>query len=257
MTDEQHDSLKRTKAIDDFLKAVYFLQRQTDRVSTTDLAQTLQITAPSVTDMVKRLAGIEDDKDKDKDKDKKPKHDHEEHREEHKIAVPLLEYKRYSGVRLSPAGEKIALEVIRHHRLIELYLVQALGYSWDEVHEEADRLEHHISEKLEARIAAALGNPKIDPHGDPIPALDGTILPRTLISLADLTVGQEAVVSQIVDQSADVLRFLSDLGLTPGTGITLSQRSPLNDMVSIKLGEKVHTISMQVAQMVLVTPQNR
>src|SRR5260370_25484062 len=121
--------------------------------------------------MVKRLAGIEDEHDKEK---------------KHERGTPLLDYEPYHGVRLSPHGKKIALEVIRHHRLIELYLVQSLGYSWDEVHEEAERLEHHISEKLEARIAAALGNPEIDPHGDPIPALDRTNTSPHIIFFTDL-----------------------------------------------------------------------
>src|SRR5262249_12102132 len=169
----------RSKAVDDFLKAVYVLQQQDPEhgpVPTNLLAQTLKISAPSVTDMVKRLAGLEEEKDREKDK---------KHKEG---PVPLLEYEPYHGVKLSATGERIALEVIRHHRLIELYLVQALGYSWDEVHEEAERLEHHISEKLEARIAAALGNPKIDPHGDPIPALDGTVAERNQTLLGELAV---------------------------------------------------------------------
>src|SRR5262249_29391498 len=130
--DRMPDDLRefRTKAIDDFLKAVYTLQHQMehpdeDYVPTNLLAQTLKISAPSVTDMVKRLALMEDDETA------------------HKLPVPLLKYTPYHGVRLSPDGEKIALEVIRHHRLIELYLVQKLGYTWDEVHEEAERLEHH------------------------------------------------------------------------------------------------------------------
>jgi len=240
MSDELHDV--RSKAIDDFLKAVYVLQQQVDPVPTTLLAQTLKISAPSVTDMVKRLAGIEEDHDKDK------KHKHDEER-----PTPLLEYEPYHGVRLSPHGEKIALEVIRHHRLIELYLVQALGYSWDEVHEEAERLEHHISEKLEARIAAALGNPKIDPHGDPIPALDGTIPARDQMLLSDLPMSQRGTVSQITDQTPEVLRYLSDLGLVPGAEARVTQRSPLNDTVSVAIGDSTHTISTQVARKVLVT----
>ena len=249
MTDDLHDV--RSKAIDDFLKAVYLLQHQqpdNQPVPTTLLAQTLKISAPSVTDMVKRLAGIEEEKDHEKDKDREKKHRGEE---EH--ITPLLDYEPYHGVRLNAQGEKIALEVIRHHRLLELYLVQALGYSWDEVHEEAERLEHHISEKLEARIAAALGNPKIDPHGDPIPALDGTIPPRHQTLLADLPVGHHGHVSQITDQTPEVLRYLSGLGLVPGAKMTLTQRSPLNDTITISVGDSSHTISTQVARKVLVT----
>src|SRR5258707_14220576 len=224
----------RTKAVDDFLKAVFSLKQQIDPGPTTLIAQTLKISATSVTDMVKRLAGIDD-----------------EHL--HRIPVPLLEYEPYHGVRLSPDGEKIALEVIRHHRLIELYLVQALGYSWDEVHDEAERLEHHISEKLEARIAAALGNPKIDPHGDPIPALDGTIPARDQMLLSDLPISQRGTVSQITDQTPEVLRYLSDLGLVPGVEARVTQRSPLNDTVSVAIGDSTHTISTQVARKVRVT----
>jgi DtxR family Mn-dependent transcriptional regulator len=242
MTDELHDV--RSKAIDDFLKAVYVLQQQVDHVPTTLLAQTLKISAPSVTDMVKRLAGIEDEHEKDKDK---------KHKRDDERGTPLLEYEPYHGVRLSPHGEKIALEVIRHHRLIELYLVQALGYSWDEVHEEADRLEHHISEKLEARIDAALGNPQIDPHGDPIPALDGTIPARDQMLLADLPINRRSTVSQIIDQTPEVLRYLSDLGLVLGAEARVTQRSPLNDTVSISVGGSTHTISTQVARKVRVT----
>jgi DtxR family Mn-dependent transcriptional regulator len=230
----------RTEAVEDFLKTVYVLQRQVDPVPTTLLARSLNISAPSVTDMVKRLSGVEDEKCK------KPGH---------KPITPLLEYEPYHGVRLTPAGEKIALEVIRHHRLIELYLSQALGYTWDEVHAEADRLEHVISEQFEARIAEVLGNPAIDPHGDPIPALDGTIAASDLVLLSDLAVGQCGTVSRIADQSPEVLRYLSDLGLTPGTGVVLTAHSPLNDTVSLRIGGEAasRTISTQVARKVLVT----
>jgi DtxR family transcriptional regulator, Mn-dependent transcriptional regulator len=227
----------RTEAVENFLKTVYVLQQQVDPVPTTLLAQALKIKAPSVTDMVKRLAGLDDEG--------KPS------------TTPLLEYEPYHGVRLSKIGEKIALEVIRHHRLIELYLSQALGYSWDEVHDEADRLEHVISEQLEARIAAALGNPQIDPHGDPIPALDGTIPNQELTLLAELTINKPGVVSRIIDQTPEVLRYLSDLGLVPGAQILLTERAPLNDTVTIRIGsqEKTNTISTQVARKVLVSTQ--
>src|SRR5262249_2701781 len=158
----------------------------------------------------------------------------------------------YHGVTLTPAGEKIALEVIRHHRLIELYLSQALGYSWDEVHDEADRLEHVISEHLEAKIAEGLGNPQIDPHGDPIPARDGTIANQDLVLLSDLPANQPGTVSRILDQSGEVLRYLSGLGLTPGVPVTLTDRSPLNDTISIRIDDAAtHTIGTQVARKVL------
>ncbi len=232
----------RTEAVENFLKAVYILQQQVDPVPTNLLAQMLNIKAPSVTDMVKRLSGIEDDKDKKRD------------RKESRLTTPLLDYEPYRGVRLTSIGRKIALEVIRHHRLLELYLSEALGYSWDEVHDEADKLEHVISERLEERIAAALGNPEIDPHGDPIPALDGSIAARDLVFLSDLPMDQHGTVSRIIDQSPEVLRYLSDLGLVPGVELSLVERAPLNDTVSLRIGEDdtIRTISTQVARKVLV-----
>ncbi|HLY27645.1 MAG TPA: metal-dependent transcriptional regulator [Aggregatilineales bacterium] len=235
----------RSKAVDDFLKAVYLLQQQIDPVPTNLLAQTLRISAPSVTDMVKRMAGIDDDKEK-------------KHRREDETAhkgPPLVEYEPYHGVRLNEEGKKIALEVIRHHRLLELYLVEKLGYSWDEVHDEAEQLEHYVSEKLEARIAAALGNPHVDPHGDPIPALDGTITAQNLSVLAELPIHEPAVVSRIVDQHPEVLRYLSEIDLTPGIPVQVIERAPLNDTVTIQIaGEATYTISTLVARSVLVGP---
>jgi DtxR family Mn-dependent transcriptional regulator len=239
----------RTESVEDFLKAIYMLQQQVDPVPTTLLAQSLNISAPSVTDMIKRLAGVEEDRDKDR------KHKEAEADESPLKKSPLLEYKRYTGVRLTPLGEKIALEVIRHHRLIELYLSQALGYTWDEVHQEAEKLEHVISEQFEARIAAALGNPELDPHGDPIPALDGTMAAHELVLLSDLPVDQPGTVSRIIDQAPEVLRYLSDLGLTPGAAVKLTARAPLNDTISLHINDdpQLHTISTQVARKVLTT----
>jgi DtxR family Mn-dependent transcriptional regulator len=219
----------RTKAVDDLLKAVYELQQQVapEAVPTTSLAKVLNISAASVTDMIKRLADPDD-------------------------GEPLLSHKPYHGVTLTPRGERIALEVIRHHRLIELYLVEKLGYAWDEVHAEAERLEHVISEKLEARMAAALGNPTFDPHGDPIPALDGSIPTPELVLLAELPIGQEGAVSRITDQSSEALRYLSELGLVPGVPIGVKARSPLGDMLTVMINAQQHTISRAVAQMVLI-----
>jgi len=223
----------RTEAVEDFLKNVYLLEAQVTPVPTTLLAQSLNIKAPSVTDMIKRLSGGES-------------------------MPPLLEYEPYKGVRLTDGGRRIALEVIRHHRLLELYLTQKLGYTWDEVHDEANALEHHISERLEARIADALGHPKLDPHGDPIPALDGTVVEVHLTFLSDVPIGQVTTVNRIVDQTPEVLRYLSDLGLVPGTAVSLSERAPLNDTIGLELddGQRHITISTQVARKVLVIPRD-
>lgn len=217
----------RTPAVEDFLKQVYLLEQQASPVSTKLLAQALNIAAPSVTEMTKRLAGGE--------------------------SLPvLLEHVPYRGVTLTEDGKKIALEIIRHHRLLELYLTTRLGYTWDEVHEEADRLEHHISERLEARIAEALGQPHLDPHGDPIPSLDGTVQLPKLVALSELEIDQSATISRIVDQTAEVLRYLSDLGLRPGAVVTLTERAPLNDTLKVQVGGEEHTISTQVASKALV-----
>src|SRR5215203_3693768 len=156
------DEVVKTKerfsaAIEDYLKAIYTLGRTQAQVTTSSLADHLGFKPASVTGMLKTMADLR-----------------------------LVAYTPYHGVELTMAGEQIALEVVRHHRLIELYLVEALGYGWDEVHDEAERLEHHISEKLEARIAAHLGEPAFDPHGDPIPTLEGTLPASDDLRLAEL-----------------------------------------------------------------------
>lgn len=172
-----------TPSMEDYLRAIYLLQQQHGEVTTSALSEQLGGFKPgSVTGMIKKLAELE-----------------------------LVDYTPYQGVRLTAAGQKIALEVIRHHRLLELYLVQALGYSWDEVHEEADALEHYISEKLEARIAAHLGQPTFDPHGDPIPDEDGVLPLRSGTRLANLSAGDTARIVRVADQHAERLRYLADL----------------------------------------------
>ncbi|MBO9310151.1 MAG: metal-dependent transcriptional regulator [Chloroflexi bacterium] len=220
----------RTPAVEDFLKQVYLIQQQVDPVPTMLIARALDISAPSATDMIKRLSSGES-------------------------CPQLLKHAPYRGVRLTEAGEKIALEIVRHHRLLELYLTQKLGFSWDEVHEEADRLEHHISERLEARIADVLGHPELDPHGDPIPAPDGTVVLPELVLLADLAIAQRGTVSRILDQSPEVLRYLSELGLVPGVLVVLADRAPLNDTLQVRIGSRAaepRTISVQVARKALV-----
>ena len=217
----------RTEAVEDFLKTVYKLQRDVDPVPTTLLATELGIKPPSVTEMAKKLA------------------DH-----------GLLEHERYRGIRLTDAGRHIALEVIRHHRLLEMYLTEALGYSWDEVHDEADRLEHVISEQFEARIAAALGNPALDPHGDPIPALDGSLPPsQEFRPLAELDVDQPAIVCRITNQSPDVLRYLAERGLVLGAQVEVTAREPFNGPLHLMVEDNATVVSHDIATNILLTSQ--
>lgn len=219
----------RSEAVEDFLKTIYTLQRQHVLVPTTVIAQALSITPPSATDMAKKLA---DDK---------------------RLEQPLVVHEKYRGVRLTPLGESIALEVLRHHRLIELYLVKALGYSWDEVHEEADRLEHVISERFEARIAEYLGHPEIDPHGDPIPSLDGNMPSQShLIAMDELSVGQQGAVARLLDQSSKKLQYLADKGLTPGVAVQVTNREPFDGLTHVLIDNQPHVLSQSVTRSVLI-----
>lgn len=219
-------SQEYSSAIQDYLTAIYRLQQAHERVTTSAIARALGKEPGSVTGMIQKLA-------------------------QH----GLVHYERHRGVRLTPTGEKIALEVLRHHRLIELYLAQALGYPWDEVHEEADRLEHVISEAFEDRIAAALGDPQFDPHGDPIPHKDGT-LPQANAGdrLADQAIGQPAVVSRIGEQRPAMLRYLARLGLFPQVVVVVRERAPFKGPLLVEVDGVAHAISHDVAQNVFVTP---
>lgn len=216
------DHSRITPAIEDYLKAIYTLQQQ-GLVTTSLLGEQRGSKPGSVTGMVKKLAEMH-----------------------------LVQHTPYQGVLLTPAGERIALEVIRHHRLLELYLVEALGYSWDEVHEEAEKLEHHISEKLEARIAARLGHPTIDPHGDPIPSLEGVLPASDDLRLADLQVAEQARVVRMRDQSAERLRYLADLGLVPGAQVEVTASAPFDGPLSLRIGAATHALDRRMARTIEV-----
>ncbi len=220
-TPEDQDRI--TPAIEDYLKAIYTLQQQQGLVTTSLLGEQRGSKPGSVTGMVKKLAEMD-----------------------------LVRHTPYQGVQLTAAGERIALEVIRHHRLLELYLVEALGYSWDEVHEEAEKLEHHISEKLEARIAARLGHPTLDPHGDPIPTIEGEVPLVLHIRLSDLEVGDHARVVRMRDQSADRLRYLADLGLVPGAAFEITASAPFEGPISLCIGNKVYALDRRMARSIEV-----
>lgn len=224
----QHElSIPRiTPAIEDYLKGIYILQHRGDEVTTSQLSAHLGGIKPgSVTGMLKKLADLQ-----------------------------LVAYTPYQGVHLTEGGERLALEVIRHHRLLELYLVEALGYTWDEVHEEADVLEHYMSEKLEARIAARLGDPDVDPHGDPIPARDGTLPPSGSQRLADLHAGMHAQVVRVREQHPERLRYLASLGLVPGATLAVETVAPFDGPVSIRLAAAVHPLDRRLARLIDVLP---
>jgi DtxR family Mn-dependent transcriptional regulator len=179
-----------SQAIQDYLKAIYTLAQRERPVTTTGLAAHMDVAPASVTNMVKRLARLR-----------------------------LLQHMPYHGVELTVAGEKVALEVIRHHRLLELYLSRHLGVSLDRVHGEADRLEHVISEDLEERIAVALGEPELDPHGDPIPTREGAVPPTTALALSAANAGQRGIISRVSDRDQRVVKELAAAGLLPGVAV--------------------------------------
>ena len=217
-----------TPAMEDYLKATYLQRERHGEVTVLALAQALEVASPSVTGMIKRLAGL-----------------------------GLLCHERYGGIALTPAGEAVALETIRHHRLLELYLTEALGMSWEEVHAEADRLEHHISEALEERIAERLGQPEHDPHGDPIPARDLTLPTTYMVPLSELAPGAVGTVARIADQQPGLLHYVSTLGLVPGATVRVIAVAPYGGVITVAVGQAgaaTHAIGGEVAAHILVTP---
>lgn len=228
-SDEVYLNELRSEAVEDFLKAVYKLREIHDPVPTSAIAQELNIAPPSATDMAKKLA----------DKDR--------------LHEPLIDYKRYKGVRLTALGEQIALEVVRHHRLIELYLVEALGYSLDEVHDEAERLEHVISEQFEARIAEFLGHPAHDPHGDPIPDIDGSMPEgETMLTLAEWPSGKPGTITRLLDQSPEKLQYFNRKGIHLGTQIQVVEKEPFDGVIHVLIdGERV-VLSQTVTHTILL-----
>jgi DtxR family Mn-dependent transcriptional regulator len=166
--------------------------------------------------------------------------------------LKLLEHTPYHGVALTPGGLRSALEVIRHHRLLELYLADALGYTWDEVHEEAERLEHSISEEFEARIDRALGYPTTDPHGDPIPSFEGDIQPQTHLLLVDLNTGDDAIVERVHDRDPEMLRYLGGLGLYPNASVQVAERFPFSGPLRVVVLGHEHIIGRELAEAVFV-----
>lgn len=212
-----------TAAMEDYLKAIYRLSEDAERVTTQAIADRLGVAAPSVTGMIKRLAELK-----------------------------LVDHERHRSVTLTATGRKAALEIVRHHRLLELYLAEALGYTWDEVHDEAERLEHTISEEFEARIDAALGYPTTDPHGDPIPSLTGTINATSNDRLSSLEVGESATVIRVSDGNPEKLRYLGTMGLYPDTEVEIVERMPFDGPLRVRVGEAEHIVGAEIADAVHV-----
>jgi DtxR family transcriptional regulator, Mn-dependent transcriptional regulator len=210
-------------SVEDYVKTIYKAHAENGNVSTVELAERLHVSAPAVSKMLRRLTELR-----------------------------LVAHTPYHGVKLTRAGEKMALEIIRHHRLLELYLVQAMGYSWDAVHEEAERLEHHISEEFEERIDRLLGYPSTCPHGDPIPTRAGTIGRTSNRSLAEHRRPSRLRVRRVSDEDSDLLRHFRSLGVLPGAAIELIEQEPFEGSFVLRVGGKTVRLTPQAARHVFV-----
>lgn len=218
--------MSRSQSVEDYLKTIYKLESETTTdkgVSTSRLAEKMGVANASVTNMLKRLSEMK-----------------------------MVKYESYYGSRLTDTGQKIALEIIRHHRLLELYLKEILGYSWDEVHDEAEKLEHHISEQFEDKIAELLNHPTEDPHGDPIPTKDGKMPKIKLKALHSVPFETPFIVRRVKNQSPELLRYLEKQGLIPGVKIEVLQKEPFDGPVKLKVENHTITIANNIAEDIFV-----
>lgn len=211
-----------TRSVEDYLKVIYHLSSQGGFAATSDIAAQLDVSAPSVSGMVKRLS-----------------------------ETGLIEHVPYRGVQLTAQGRRAALKMIRRHRVLEVYLIQRLGYDWDGVHDEAERLEHAVSDELIERMSGALGHPRYDPHGAPIPTAEGEIEEADLISVADAPVGQALELRQVGTEDPARLRYLAEQGLVPGTHLIVTDRQPFNGPTTVQLGAASRVIGRELAQVLL------
>ena len=213
-----------TEAVEDYAKAIYMLARRGEGpVGTSAVAERLGVSPGTVTAMLKRMADL-----------------------------GLLEHQPYHGVTLTAAGDRVALEVIRHHRLIEAFLAESLDMPWDRVHDEAEVLEHYISEDLERLIAAKLGDPEVDPHGDPIPNADLDLDEDATVRLSELEPGTSAIFTRVSDSNPDMLRYLADRGITPGIELTVTERQPFGGPVSVLVAGAEHALGGELAETIRV-----
>jgi DtxR family Mn-dependent transcriptional regulator len=215
-----------SKSVEDFLKAVFTLQQQEERVSTNTLGDALNIKAPSVTDMAQRL-----------------------------VAAGLVDYQKYRGVVLTEAGREIALKVIRRHRLIELYLMRELGYELREVHGEAERLEHAVSDHFVEAIARKLGNPQLDPHGDPIPSAEGVIAEQHLQPLTEVAPGVKVMIARLKTSDPEMIQHMLDRGFKLNARIEVIERDPFNGPITAQVEGKRRVIGHHVAENILVATE--
>lgn len=213
-----------TGPVEDYLKAIYELERAGEAAETNAIARLLGIAPASVSGMMRRLA-----------------------------EQGLIMHERYRGARLTPAGRRAALRTLRRHRVIEAYLTTALGYSWDRVHDEAERLEHAASDELIDRMASAIGEPETDPHGAPIPTREGTLRERSLVALAELEPGAVARVERVSDRNAERLRYLAELGIVPGVTVHVIAREPFGGPIALRVADTPRTIGPELAAHILVT----
>jgi DtxR family transcriptional regulator, Mn-dependent transcriptional regulator len=214
-----------TAPVEDYLKAIYTIGKGTGAAATNDIAQRLALAPASVSGMVRRLAD-----------------------------QGLLAYERYHGVKLTETGRRAALRTLRRHRVIEAYLAQALGYPWDRVHDEAERLEHAASDEVVDRMAAAIGEPEVDPHGAPIPTRDGAVDETEYTSLADLSIGVPGMVVRVADEDPAMLRYLAELSVVPGKKVTVKSRAPYGGPITLTLGRQEISIGPGLAAHVLTAP---
>ncbi len=219
----QDDARPLTEPVEDYLKAIYAIEQSGEAAGTSDLATRLEIAPASVSGMVRRLAD-----------------------------QGLVSYERYRGVRLTDAGRRAALRTIRRHRVIESYLAKALGYAWDRVHAEAERLEHAASDELVDRMAEAIGEPLTDPHGDPIPTRDGVIDETRHQRLSDLAAGQRSRVKRVSDDDGELLRYLAQIGIRPGVMVTVAERAPFDGPLSLRIGKVTVQVGPVLASRVMV-----
>jgi len=215
-----------SQSVEDYLKVIYVLESEGSGATTNNIAEMMEVSSASVTNMLKRLAGLN-----------------------------LIEHKSYKGAKLTEAGRKIALEILRHHRLLELYLKEIMGYGWDEVHEEAEKLEHHISEQFEDKIAELLNHPTHDPHGDPIPTKDGVVPEMASLPLAEAELEHPYIIGRVKDQDQELLRYLEKIGVIPGVKIKILEKAPVDGPIRVYLEDEEKTVGFNIAEQIYLVEE--